>query len=127
MKYKKSFSIKDRLKSFAYAFEGLKVLFLFEHNSRIHLLATFMVVFLSIYLKISVLEWLALLIVIGMVFCAEIFNSSIETLCDRVSPEKDEMIKRTKDLGAAGVFMASLIAVIVGSIIFIPKITSFKF
>jgi diacylglycerol kinase len=127
MKHKKPFSIKKRLESFTYAFEGFKTLFLYEHNAKIHLLASLLVVLFAIYLKISIFEWIALLIVVGMVFCAEIFNSSIEILCDKISPEKDETIKKVKDLGAAAVLMASLVAIMVGSIIFIPKLMLLNF
>ncbi|GAB4327991.1 MAG: diacylglycerol kinase family protein [Flammeovirgaceae bacterium] len=125
MKNKKPFSISDRFKSFTYAFEGIKTLFQYEHNSRVHLLATISVIILAILLKVNILEWIALLIVIGMVFCAEIFNSAIETLCDKISPQKDEWIKRAKDLGAAGVLVVSFVALLVGGLIFVPKILMF--
>ena len=93
MKKQEKFSISKRLKSFTYAFNGLKVLFLEEHNSRIHLFATICVIIAGALLKLSVLEWAA---VVGLVFSGEIFNSAIEDLSDVVSPERDERIKKVK-------------------------------
>jgi len=116
------FSIKKRLKSFKYAFAGLKALLLFEHNSRIHLVAAVLVILLGILLKISVAEWLFIVLVIGIVFTAELLNSAIEKLADLVSPDHNEQIKRIKDYCAAAVLVSSIAALLIGVIIFIPKI-----
>ncbi|MBP5496046.1 MAG: diacylglycerol kinase family protein [Bacteroidales bacterium] len=62
MKKQEKFSIKKRLKSFTYAFNGLKVLFQEEHNSRIHLFATICVIVAGVLLKLSLLEWAAVLV-----------------------------------------------------------------
>jgi len=96
MKKQEKFSISKRLKSFTYAFNGLKVLFLEEHNSRIHLFATVCVVIAGALLKLSVLEWAAVAFAVGLVFSGEIFNSAIEDLSDVVSPERYERIKKVK-------------------------------
>ena len=96
MKKQEKFSIAKRLKSFTYAFNGLKVLFLEEHNSRIHLFATVCVVIAGALLKLSVLEWVAVAFAVGLVFSGEIFNSAIEDLADVVCPERDERIKKVK-------------------------------
>lgn len=116
------FSIIDRIKSFKYAFNGLKIFFLNDHNGRVHLFAAIMAVGLSFYLKISALEWIAILSVISAVFVAEIINSSIEKLADVVSPDYHPKIKVVKDLAAAAVLVAAILAVAVGAIVFIPKL-----
>jgi len=114
------FSIKKRLKSFVYAFNGLFFLLKYEHNSRIHLFAVVCVTAAGFWFKIKPLEWVAVVFACGLVFAAEIINSSIEQIADLVSPEPNEKIKNGKDLAAAAVLIASFVAVIVGLIIFAP-------
>ena len=116
------FSIAKRLKSFTYAFAGLKVLFKEEHNAWIHLFATVCVVVAGILLKISILEWVAVVFAIGMVFSFEIVNTAVENVSDFICPEYDERIKRIKDLAAAAVLVSAIAAAIIGLIVFIPKI-----
>ncbi len=116
------FSIIKRLKSFKYAFNGLKILFSEEHNSRIHILATICVLTAGYFLKISIHEWIAVIFAIGFVIAFEIFNSAIENIADFVSSEKHEKIKKIKDLSAAGVLISAITSLIIGLIIFMPKI-----
>lgn len=124
---KEKFSIRKRIKSFSYAFAGLKVLFREEHNSWIHATATVLVVATGFLFRISYMEWIAILIVIGMVFSAEIINSSLERTADFVKAERDDRKRDIKDLGAAAVLVCAIIAAIVGIIIFLPKILSLLF
>lgn len=121
-KESRKFSFRSRAKSAIYALNGLKVLFKEEHNSRIHTVITIIVVVAGFLLHISNTEWLVICILIGMVFSLEIMNSAIENLCDHITPQKNETIKKIKDLAAAAVFVASVISVICGAIIFLPKL-----
>ena len=73
------FSLKSRFKSFRFALNGLSSLLKNEHNSKIHLVAAIISIGMGIILKLNFLEWSLLIIVIGIVFLAELFNSSIET------------------------------------------------
>lgn len=116
------FSLKKRSKSALYALNGLKVLFLEEHNSRIHIAIVIVVVTAGFLLKISNTEWLVICILIALVFSLEIINSAIENICDYISPQWSEVIKKVKDLAAAAVFVSSVISVICGAIIFLPKL-----
>lgn len=116
------FSVAKRIKSFTYAFNGLRVLFREEHNARIHLFATVCVIVAGILLKLSPMEWAAVVFAIGLVFGGEIFNSAIEDLADVVCPERDERIKKVKDLSAAAVLVAAITALVIGLFVFIPKI-----
>ena len=75
--------------------------------------------------KITYSEWLACLILIGLVLMAEFFNTSIEYLVDLVSPEIHPLAKATKDTASAGVLMMAIISAIIGLIIFVPKLISF--
>ena len=116
------FSIRERLKSFGFAFNGLKILVREEHNSRIHLFAVVCVIIAGVFVKISVSDWIAVVFAFGFVIVMEIVNSAIEGIADFVSPEKHEMIKKIKDLSAAAVLIAAITAFIIGLIIFVPKI-----
>jgi len=116
------FSIRARMKSFKYAFSGIKLFFITEHNARIHLFAAVLAIGLSVYLQLSSLEWIAILTVVATVFIAEIVNSSIEKLADFVSPEIHPKIKIVKDLAAAAVLVAAFLALAVGGVVFLPKL-----
>ena len=72
--------------------------------------------------SISTAEWLAVTVVIGLVLALEAVNTSIETLADLVSKERNATIKKVKDLAAAGVLLAAMAALAVGVLVFLPKI-----
>ena len=116
------FSISTLVKSFGHALNGLKILFKEEYNARIHLLAAITVVIAGYFFEISTIEWIAIVFAIGFVLTMEAINSAIEGLSDFVSPEKHEMIKKIKDLSAAGVLISALTALVIGLIVFVPKI-----
>lgn len=118
----KPFSVKDRIKSFIFAFNGLKLFFISEHNGRIHLVAAIIAVGISFYLHLSTFEWIAILAVIAAVFIAEILNTAIEKLADVVTIERHPKIKIVKDLAAAAVLVSAILALLVGGLIFIPKL-----
>jgi len=124
MEENQKFSLVDRLKSFKYAFNGLKLFLLNDHNGRIHVVAAIIAIALSWWLGISRLEWVAILSVIAIVLAAEIINSSIEKLADVVSPSYHPQIKIVKDLAAAAVLIAAFLALAVGAIVFLPPILS---
>ncbi len=77
---------------------------------------------LAIALRIGRGEWMALVIVIAMVWTAELFNTVIEKIMDFLTTERHPQIKAIKDMAAAAVMVTALAAVIVGLIIFIPKL-----
>lgn len=122
MSNRKPFSIADRIKSFSYAFTGLKTLFNEEHNARIHLVSALIVIVLGFVLKVSPAEWISLIVVMSLVFICELINTSLEALADLVSPGKHPQIKKVKDLAAGAVLISALSALITGIIIFTPKI-----
>ena len=116
------FSLRKRFKSLGYAFNGLKLLLKMEHNSRIHLVAAVVAILLGWELKISVFEWMVLVLVISAVFVAELFNSALENLADHLSPGRSEPIKRVKDLAAAAVLVCAFSSVVIAILIFLPKV-----
>ena len=89
------FTFRKRIKSFQYAFNGIKLLITKEHNAWIHCFAAICVLIAGALLGLSRMEWVAVVIVIGAVLAAEAVNSSIEALADLVSPEYNEAIKLT--------------------------------
>ena|SRR5665648_121556 len=118
----KKFSLKSRFGSFKFAFHGLLLLLKNEHNSRIHFLAAIVAIALGLILKINIFEWSLLIIVIGIVFLTELLNTSLETLSDLIDPEWNERIGKAKDYASAAVLISAIISVIVGGLIFVPKI-----
>jgi len=123
MKRKRN-GIQQRLQSFKYAFHGFYTLIKEEPNARIHLLAAVCAIVLGIVLKISPIEWIAIGIGIGLVFMLEFINSALERISDYISPEKNDEIKKIKDLAAGGVLVAAMVALFIGIILFVPKIVS---
>jgi diacylglycerol kinase len=116
---KTKFTLRSRITSFKYAFAGIGSMIRNEHNSRIHLIAAVLAVILGLILHLSLLEWVAIIIVIGLVFITELINSAIELLADLVEPETNPKIKRIKDYAAASVLISAIIALIVGGLIFL--------
>lgn len=121
-KSSEKFSMKKRIKSFRYAIKGLGLLFKQEHNSRIHAVAAILVVILGFVFHVSSPEWCFLIFAIGLVFIAELINSAIENSIDLIMSEPDEKAGNAKDLAAAAVLVSAILAVLIGAIIFIPKI-----
>ncbi len=119
------FSIGKRLASFRYAWQGIVALVRDEHNARIHLVAAVVAMAMGFCLRISSMEWVAIVGCIALVIATEAMNSAVETVCDKVSPEKDDLIKKAKDCGAAAVLIVSIAAAIIGVIIFVPKLLLF--
>ena len=116
--------LKKLLHSFKYPISGLRYAFKNEQNLDVHILATILVVILGFLLKISYTEWLVVVIVIGLVIATELINTAFEALVDLVSPEYHPLAKVVKDTAAAAVLVFAITSVIIGIIIFGPKIIS---
>jgi diacylglycerol kinase (ATP) len=116
------FSLRRRAKSFHFAFDGLYQFFSTQHNAIVHAIATGIVIGLSFMLTLSATELLFITVSIAMVWMAELFNTCIEKLCDMICPKRHPKIKFIKDVSAAGVLVTAIMAIIVGCIIFIPKL-----
>jgi len=117
-----SFSWSARLKSFRYAFEGLTAFFAAEHNAIIHLFITIFVFIAAAFFNLNKGEWIAIIFATGFVWVTELFNTAIERLSDLVSKDFNPGIKLIKDVSAAAVFVAAVVAFLTGTIIFLPKI-----
>lgn len=119
MKQRRPFSIRDRVRSFRYAFNGFAILFREEHNARIHAVAAIGAIALGLYQSISPNEWLWIALSIALVFLTEILNSAIENMCDGISTSHQSWIKKAKDLSAAAVLVAAAFALFVALQIFV--------
>lgn len=118
----KSFSIIHRLQSFKYALNGLKLFIVEEHNARVHIVAGISAIILGFILRISITEWIAVTLSIGLVLTAEAANSVIERIADLISPAQNDKIKFIKDISAAAVLISAFTAFTIGCIVFIPHI-----
>lgn len=116
----KKFSLTDRAKSFQYAFQGLAIFFRTQHNAWIHVSAAVFAILAGFYLEINKAEWLWIILAITLVFIAEMMNTAIEFLCDHISTEIHPQIKKVKDVAAASVLIASIAAIVIGLLVFLP-------
>ncbi|MBW8685788.1 diacylglycerol kinase family protein [Chitinophaga rhizophila] len=112
--------LQQRIRSFKYAIQGITAFLRSEPHARIHALATLLVVTAGFYFRLSANQWIAILIVIGMVWITEMLNTVVEKIMDHLSPDYHPRVKWIKDVAAGAVLVAALIAVITGAVIFIP-------
>ena len=110
------------LASFKYAWEGIAHAFRTQRNFRIHMGVSSAVGVAGLLLRVEGTEWAALILTIGLVFLAELFNTAIEAIVDHVAPEFHALAKIAKDCAAGAVFVAALTAVGVGVAIFGPRL-----
>lgn len=125
MKKQKNYIKQDNkrlLNSFKYAGKGIIETFKSEKNMKIHIFMTLFVIVLGFLLNISLSEWIICIILFSSVISLEIVNTAIETVVNLVSPNYNELAKRAKDLAAGAVLIAAIASVIIGIIIFLPKI-----
>lgn len=113
---------KNLIDSFKHAFEGIRVAIKSERNLQIHIAIMFLVIIIGIILKISVVEWFVCLLLFGGVISLEMINTAIETTVDLITMEKNSKAKLAKDASAGAVLVMAIVSVIIGLIIFVPKI-----
>ena len=114
--------VHKRILAFGYALNGFKIAWQEEAHFKFHVCAAIVALLAAWALHITSTEFIIILILIGMVMSAEIFNAALEEICDKYTPEHDPHIGKIKDLAAAAVFVASCVALIIGAIIFYPYI-----
>ena len=111
--------------SFKYAIQGFKIAFLNEFKIRLHSAIVVIVVIGGLLLNLSILEWISVVISMGIALITELINTSIETLSDTLHPDMSEGIKNTKDIAASAVLIASTTALVIGLIVFIPYLCQY--
>jgi diacylglycerol kinase (ATP) len=107
---------------FGYAMKGIKGFFKTERNAWVHLLAAFLAIAMGYRFSLSNMEWCFIVVAIGLVFAAELFNTAIEKLTDVLLPDISEKAALIKDLSAGAVLIVSFAAAVIGIVIFGPKI-----
>lgn len=120
-----SLMLKERLRSFKYAFRGIFILFKTQPNAIIHLVLATLAICLGFFFRISSLEWILLCLTMAMVLVAEAVNTAIEFLTDLVSPDFHPLAGKTKDVAAAAVLLAAISALVIGLLLFLPKVLTF--
>lgn len=113
---------RNLILGFKHAFNGIMAAFRKEANLRIHVMAVFIVVLFSFATGLDVLEWCIVILCMALVITAELFNTAVENLADVVTREYDPHIKVVKDIAAGAVLIASIASVIIGAIVFLPKL-----
>ena len=113
---------KNIINSFKYAIEWIFTALKEEKNMKIHFIIMILVIILGIILKISRIEWIICIILFGFVISLELVNTAIENTVDLITQEKHPKAKIAKDVSAGAVLVATITAVVVGLIIFVPKI-----
>jgi len=119
----KNWTIKF-FKSFYYAGEGIKSGFK-ERNMIIHCIMAVLVIGMAWLFKLTFVEWSVVLVLIALVFAAELINTSIEELANVVKKNNNceyEATKATRDLAAGAVLVIAIVSAVLGLVIFLPKI-----
>ncbi len=111
-------------KAFEHAFNGMGYFISHDRNGKIHFALAVLVAVAAFFFKLSATEWCILLLCTGLVISLEMMNHAIENLCDVVHEAHHPLIKIAKDVAAAAVLWSAIISVIIGLLIFIPKIAA---
>lgn len=121
---KKSLNLRASIR---FACCGIKLVFQRERNLRIHFLLAVLIFAAAAWLKIDKVEWLILILTIAVVLGAEIMNSAVEYLVDLSTLEYHHLAKAAKDAAAGAVLVTAMAAVIIGIIIFGPRLLGLFF
>ncbi|RZK56588.1 MAG: diacylglycerol kinase family protein [Pedobacter sp.] len=113
-------NIRKHLKSYKYALQGIWFAFRYEQVMIFHLIGALIVFTINLLLKVNQFEWLVTLMLIGLTWMAEVFNTAIEKLADRVTKEQDPLIGQAKDLASGAVLIICLFAFVCAVIIYLP-------
>ena len=119
---KKNFSIIDRARSFRHAFRGVGIMIRTQHNAWVHMVAALIAIVLGFRFDISLAEWSVLVLAMGSVLAAEAFNTAMEIDINLTSPDFHPYARDTKDVAAGAVLISVIVAIVIGLIIFLPKI-----
>jgi len=125
--YASPFTVVGRLRSFKHAAMGIWLVLRSQHNAWLHAVATMLALVLAGVLHVaarplSLGEWADLVIAIVLVWVAETFNTGLEVMADGLVRERHPVIKIAKDVAAAAVLIAAVGAVVVGAILFVPRL-----
>ena len=117
--------LSARLRSVGHAVRGLALLVREEPNARIHAFATVLVVVAGALLHLSPTEWGLIALAVASVWAAEALNTAIEALVDLISPERQALAAKAKDVAAGAVLVAAGGSFVIGLLVFVPHLLSF--
>ncbi|WP_322820453.1 diacylglycerol kinase family protein [Chloroflexus sp.] len=115
-------STRRLIAAFRYAFAGIGHLVRTQRNVQIHLLIGAIAVALGVTLRIAHWEWVVLTLTIGLVLAAEGFNTAIEATVDLATRDRHPLVRIAKDVAAGSVLICALTAIVVGVLIFGPRL-----
>ena len=125
---KRKWKNRDLVSSLEFALTGILTAFKEERNMRKHAVTALVVILASFVFQVSRIEWLFLLMSIFLVVAFEIINSAIENVVDLASHYHFSMLaKKAKDMAAGAVLVVSLLAAVIGVLIFLPRIWDILF
>ncbi|EMG34495.1 diacylglycerol kinase family protein [Streptococcus oralis] len=125
---KRKWKNRDLVSSLEFALTGILTAFKEERNMRKHAVTALAVILAGFVFQVSRIEWLFLLMSIFLVVAFEIINSAIENVVDLASHYHFSMLaKKAKDMAAGAVLVVSLLAAVIGALIFIPRIWDILF
>ncbi|MEW2922217.1 MULTISPECIES: diacylglycerol kinase family protein [Flavobacteriaceae] len=114
--------LKNRIRSVGFALRGMFLLLRTEASIKIQFFIALLVTAAGFYFEISNTEWILQLFAIGLVMGIEGINTAIEKISDYIQPENDPKIGFIKDISAGAVMIVSIVASIIGLIIYVPKL-----
>ena len=112
------------LRSFGYAFAGIAYIVRTQRNARIELAFGILAVALALWLGLPPLDWAVLVITIALVLALEWINTALELAVTLASPERHPSAKAAKDVAAACVLLGAITSVVVGLLLFAPRLVS---
>ena len=110
------------IQSLLFALAGIKKAFRLEKNFKIQIIVSLAVALFGFLLRVSAAEWMVLILCCGIVLSCELVNSAVERICNFISPGIHPAIKKIKDYTAGAVLISAGFSVIIGLIIFLPKV-----
>jgi diacylglycerol kinase len=115
------------LRSFGFAFQGIKYVLRTQRNMRVHFGAGLLVIIAGVVFGVSTAEWAALLVIMALVYSLEMLNTVAEAIVDMVTQEYHPLAKVAKDVAAGAVLLAALFAFAIACVIFLPRFLHFVF
>jgi diacylglycerol kinase (ATP) len=119
---KKESFLVGRIKSIGFAFKGAYHLITREDSVKVQFAIGIIMTIAGFYFELSTTEWMIQILVIALIMAIEGINTAIEEIADFIHPEFHNKIGLIKDIGAGAVFIFAIAALIVGLIIYLPKI-----
>ena len=114
--------IKSRWQSIQYALQGIRYVLRTQQNAWVHAIISIAVIVVGAWLSITPLEWAVILLIMALVWTAELFNTVFEVLMDLINPQPNLAVKNAKDISAAAVLITAFASILIGLLILGPPL-----